>query len=59
MKPEFSFNYGEKRCVFSAENNALYELEGGITIQAEARTYPKYDAVRVLLDQRNELLSDA
>ena len=28
MKPEFSFNYGEKRCAFSAENNAVYEIDG-------------------------------
>lgn len=64
MKPEFSFNYGEKRCVFSAENNALYELEGGITIQAEARTYPKYDAVEWVLwfenksDKNSAIFSD-
>ena len=63
MNPEFSFNYGEKRCVFSAENNAVYELESGITIQVKARTYSKYDAVEWVLwfenksDKNSEIFS--
>ena len=64
MKPEFSFNYGEKRCVFTAEKNAVYEIESKITIQAEARTYPKYDAVEWVLwfenksDKNSAIFSD-
>jgi len=49
MKPEFSFNYGEKRCVFSAENNALYEFENGITVCVKSKSYAEYDAVEWVL----------
>ena len=49
MKPEFSFNYGEKRCVFSAENNVAYELESGITVYVESKSYKEYDAVEWVL----------
>ena len=49
MKPEFSFNYGEKRCVFSAENNALYEFENGITVCVKSKSYTEYDAVEWVL----------
>ena len=49
MKPEFSFNYGEKTYVFSAENNAAYELESGITVYVESKSYKEYDAVEWVL----------
>ena len=49
MKPEFSFNYGEKRYVFSAENNAKYELESGISVSVEAKSHKEYDAVEWVL----------
>ena len=53
MKPEFSFNYGEKRYVFSAENNAKYDLESGISVSVEVRTYKEYDAVEWVLQFEN------
>lgn len=49
MKPEISFNYGDKRYVFSAENNAAYELESGITVCVESKSYKGYDAVEWVL----------
>lgn len=49
MKKEFSFSYGEKRCVFSAENNAVYELEKGVTVQVVCKEYKEYDAVEWVL----------
>ena len=49
MKPEFSFNYGEKRYVFSAENNVKYELENGISVSVEAKSYKEYNAVEWVL----------
>ena len=48
MKPEFSFNYGEKRYAFSAEANSTYELESGIAVSVDVNKYPKYDAVEWL-----------
>ena len=49
MNPEFSFNYGEKPYVFSAENNVAYELESGITVYVESKSYKEYDAVEWVL----------
>lgn len=64
MKKEFSFNYGEKRCVFSAENNAVYELENGVTVQVVSKEHSEYDAVEWVLyfenksDNNSEIISD-
>lgn len=44
MKKEFSFHYGEKRCVFSAENNAVYEMEKDITVEVICKNYPEFNA---------------
>ena len=49
MKPEFSFNYGEKRYTFSAESDAIYELESGITVFAESKVYESYGAIEWVL----------
>ena len=49
MKPEFSFNYREKRYVFSADKNAKYELESGISVSVEAKSYKEYNAVEWVL----------
>lgn len=48
MRPEISFNYGEKQCVFSSEYSAIYDLGGGISVSTEVKKYPKYDAVEWL-----------
>ena len=44
MKPEFSFNYGEKEYTFAVENGKVYELEKGVTITAVAKEYKEYNA---------------
>ncbi len=49
MKTEFSFNYGEKRYIFAAENDAIYALEKGITVQVVKKEYPAYDAAEWVL----------
>lgn len=54
MKSEFSFHYGEKRYVFSAAGNALYELENGITVYAESKSYTEYDAIEWVLRFENQ-----
>ncbi|MBQ3529350.1 MAG: alpha-galactosidase [Oscillospiraceae bacterium] len=54
MKKEFSFNYGDKQFVFSAENNAVYELEKGVTVQVVCKEYKEYDAVEWVLYFENK-----
>ena len=64
MKPQFSFNYGEKRCVFSAEKHAAYEVDNGITVRVESRAYNAFDAVEWVLwfenrsDDNSAIFSD-
>ena len=64
MKPEFSFNYGDKRYTFSAESNAVYELEKGIKVYLEHKSYNEYDACEWVTyfenasDKNSEIFSD-
>lgn len=59
MKPEFSFNYGEKEYTFAVENGKVYELEKGITITAVAKEYKEYDALEWVLYFENTSDSDS
>ena len=64
MKKEFSFNYGEKKYVLSAENNAVYELEKDITVEVICNNYPEFNASYWTLyfenksDSNSEIISD-
>lgn len=53
MKTEFSFNYGEKRHVFSALDNAIYNLDNEITVEVQTKSYEEYDAVEWVLHFEN------
>ena len=59
MKKEFSFNYGKKRCVFSAENNAVYELEKDITVEVVCKNYPDFNASYWMLYFENKSNSNS
>jgi len=59
MKPEFSFNYGERQCTFLAEDNAIYELEGGVTVTVRAKEYKGFDALEWVLYFENKSGKDS
>ena len=44
MNQEFSFCYGEKKCVFSAEKTCVYELDQGVTVEVICKNYPEFNA---------------
>ena len=44
MKTEFSLNYGEKEYTFSAQENAIYELEKDVTVEVVCNNYPEFNA---------------
>ncbi len=59
MKKEFSFNYGDKQFVFSAENNAVYALGKDITVEVICKNYPEFDASYWMLYFENKSDSDS
>ena len=54
MKPEFSFNYADQRYVFPVENNAVYAVENGITVQVVKKEYKAFDATEWVLYFENQ-----
>lgn len=64
MKKEFSFNYGKKQYIFEAKNDAVYELEKGITVKVVAKEYNEFDAFEWVLhfenqsDENSQIFSD-
>lgn len=61
---QFSFNYGEGHFVLSAEGNACYKIDDGITVSVKKTEYPKYDACEWVMyfenasEENSEIFSD-
>lgn len=49
MEKQFSFVYGETEYNFPAKDKACYELEDGVTVSVELKTYPKFNATEYVL----------
>lgn len=64
MKPEFSLNYGNRQCTFSAVKDAVYELEKGVTVEVVCNNYPEFNATYWTLyfenksGKKSEIISD-
>ena len=54
MKTKISFKYGENHYVFAAENDAVYELESGVTVSVVKKYYNEYDAAEWVLYFENK-----
>ena len=64
MKTEFSLRYGEKALAFSAEKNAIYELDQDVTVEVVSKNIPEFNASYWTVyfenksDKDSEIISD-